>query len=352
MPRESPDVRRWLAILVLLAALPAVADARVAVVATSANSAALLDITTNTVVARPAVGAATTAAAFARDGSRAYVAGGRTLALIEVGAMPAGVRGAAALDANIGVKRRATLPADIAGIAISPAGGRIYVAAGPSLHVLDARSLRRIGRARLRGQATALALSQLGTTAAVALRSGRVALVDLGRKRLVRRVRARGVRGLAWDRAGRVWVVQRTRVAVLPFRGRKLAKRRVRLPRGAGGAAALSPDGATVAIGAAPGGRTAALLSVATRRVRGLRVGAGPGAPGWSPDGVRVYFADGGAGGLSLVSPFAARRIGSVELNGARAIAVQPGLARVAGTDAADNISGTRLRDLIEGLGR
>jgi len=355
------------AMLVLLGSLPATADARVAIVATGTERAALLDVSTNTVVARPLVGGPTSAVAVARSGRRGFVAAANRVAVLDLATVRAGVRaqprqsGGAIADpgaltppppADVTVTARVTLPAPVAGIAVSPAGGRVYAAAGRFLYVLDARSLRRLGRARLGGRATALALSRLGSYAAVALTGRRVAIVTTAGPKLRRRVKAARVTGLAWDLAGRLWVVSRGRVAVLPADGRKLAKRRVRLPRGAGGAAAVSPDGGTLAIGAARGGRTAALVNVTTRRVRGLRSGTGPGAPGWSPDGVRIYFADAGAGTLSLVSPFAARRIGSVALGGARplGIVVQPGLARVAGTNGADVISGTRLRDLIEGL--
>ncbi len=235
--------------LVLLTALPAIADARVAIVATQTDRAAVLDVSTNTVVGRPALGVPTSHVAVARSGRRGFVAGANVVAALDIATVRAGVRaqprqsGGAIADpgaltpppAEVTIAARVTLPAPVAGIAVSPAGGRVYAAAGRWLYVLDARSLRRLGRARLGGRATALALSRLGSYAAVALAGRRVAIVATAGPKLRRRVKAGGVTGLAWDLAGRLWVVSRGRVAVLPADARKLAKRRVRLPRGAGG---------------------------------------------------------------------------------------------------------------------
>ena len=171
--------------------------------------------------------------------------------------------------------------------------------------------------------------------------------------KLLRRVKVKGATGVAFDAAARAWVSAPRRVYVVRQGARKPEKHPLRLGAGVGGAIAASPDGLTLAVGAAHGGDAAALVDVAGHHVHRFRSGRGPGAPGWSPDGVRVYYADGGGATLSLVSPFAHRRLGSVALPGTTplGVVVQPGLARVQGTDAPDAITGTRLRDLIAGLG-
>jgi Ca2+-binding RTX toxin-like protein len=342
-------VRCALATALLLAALGAApAHARVALLATGTNEVALLDITTNQVVARPALPGPSRAVAVTRDGRRAFVGAGNAVGAFDLGMVPAAPLPGTAPYA---VATR-DLGAPVVGVAVSPGAGRVYAAAGRRLLVLDARTLAVRHAVGLRGTASALALSREGTLAAVVLDKGRVAMIAVGAPRLLRRVKVKGAAGVAFDAAGRAWVSGRGRLyAVRPGR-RKPEKHPLRLGKGVSGAVAASPEGTTLAVGAARGAATAALVDVAGRHVRRFRSGRGPGAPGWSPDAVRVYLADGGGATLSLVSPFRHRRLGSVALPGTTplAVAVQPGLARVQGSDVPDAITGTRLRDLIAGL--
>jgi Ca2+-binding RTX toxin-like protein len=347
-------VRRTLALALFLALLGAAgAPARVALLATGTNEVALLDVTTDQVVARPALPGASRAVAIARDGRRAFVAAGNAVAAFDFGLVPAapGWEGTGSAAPFAVLTRDLGAPA--VGIAVSPGGASVYAAAGQRLYVLDAATLAIRHRVRLHGTASALALSSQGTLAAVVLAKGRVAMVATGAPKLLRRVKVKGATGVAFDAGARAWVSAPRRLYLVRQGAGKPEKHPLRLGKGVGGAVAASPDGLTLAVGAAHGGATAALVDVNGHHVRRFRSGRGPGAPGWSPDGVRVYYADGGGATLSLVSPFAHRRLGSVALPGTTplGVVVQPGLARVQGTDAPDAITGTRLRDLIAGLG-
>jgi Ca2+-binding RTX toxin-like protein len=342
-------VRRALLIALLAACFAAPAQARVALLATGTNDVALLDVTTNQVVARPALPGPSRAVAITGDGRRAFAGAGNAVGAFDLGMVPAtplpGVVPYTVATRDLG--------AAVVGVAVSPGGARLYAAAGRRLVVLDARTLAVRHRVRLHGTASALALSREGTLAAVVLDRGRVAMVATGAPRLLRRVKVKGATGVAFDASARAWVSARGRLFVVRPGRRKPDTHPLRVGKGVNGPVAASPDGTTLAVGPARGAATAALVDVAGRHVRRFRSGRGPGAPGWSPDAVRVYLADGGGATLSLVSPFEHRRLGSVALPGTTplAVAVQPGLARVAGSDAPDAITGTRLRDLIAGLG-
>jgi Ca2+-binding RTX toxin-like protein len=343
----------------LLDAAPAAA--RVAIVATGRNDVALLDVVTGGVVARPALPGPSRAVAVSRDGRRAFVAAGTWVAALDLRAIAA--EGAQTLGGGTGGAPPgaigAALPpthevgAEVTGVAVSPGGARLYAAAARRLVVLDTRSLRVLKRISLRGTAGALALSRDGALAAAVLDGGRVAIVAAGPGKLLRRVKVPGAVGVAFDAGGRAWVsTANGRLVAIAPGARKTDPKPLKLGSGVGGAVAASPDGSVLAVGAAPGGARAALVDVAKREVLRFRSGQGPGAPGWSPDGARVYLAEGGSAGLSLVSPFSHQRIGSIRLPGTvpAAVVVQPGLALVQGTAGADAITGTRLPDLIEGL--
>lgn len=344
------SVRRVAFLAVLAIALwVKTADARVAILATGAHEVALLDVTTNQIIARPALPGPSRAVAVAADGKRAFAAAGNAVGAFDLGMVPSapfpGTPPLRVITRDLG--------APAVGIAVSPGGGRVYAAAGRRLFVLDARTLAVQRSIALRGAARALALSRQGSLAAVVLAGHRVAIVDAGAPRLLRRVKVKRATGVAFDASGRAWVSAPRRLYAIRQGKRKPDKRPLRLGRGVGGFVSASPDGATLAVGAIRGAATAALVDIGHRRVRRFRSGRGPGAPGWSPDAVRVYLADGGGASLSLVSPFAHRRLGSVALPGTTpaGVVVQPGLARVRGSAAADAIVGTRLRDLIAGLG-
>src|SRR5260221_199969 len=120
--------------------------------------------------------------------------------------------------------------------------------------------------------------------AVVATGTNDVALLDVVTDRVVARPVLPGPsRAVAASRGGRLAVIARG--------ARKPDPRPLELGRGVGGAVAASPDGSVLAVGAAAGGARAALVGVAARDVRRFRSGRGPGAPGWSPDGARVYLA-------------------------------------------------------------
>ena len=74
-------------LVALLAAAPA--SARVALLATGTNDVALLDVTTDMVVARPALPGPSRAVAIARDGRRAFVAAGNAVGAFDFGMVPA-----------------------------------------------------------------------------------------------------------------------------------------------------------------------------------------------------------------------------------------------------------------------
>jgi Ca2+-binding RTX toxin-like protein len=342
---------RCAAILAVLVAVlgAAPARARVALLATGTNDVALLDVTTNQVVARPAMPGPSRAVSITRDGQRAFVAAGNAVAAFDFGMVPAapfpGTPPFTIAARDLG--------APAVGIAVSPGGASLYAAAGQHLLILDAGTLAIRHRVALHGTAVALALSREGTTAAMILAKGRVAMVATGTPKLLRRVKVKGATGAAFDASGTAWVSAPRRLYAVRPGERKPERHPLSLGAGVGGALAASPDGATLAVGASTGGTKAALVDVAGRHVRRFLSGRGPGAPGWSPDATRVYLADGGGATLSLVSPFRHRRLGSVALPGTTplGVVVQPGLARMQGTLGPDAITGTRLRDLIAGLG-
>jgi Ca2+-binding RTX toxin-like protein len=352
------------ALLALLcggALLPAAAaHGRVALIATQTKDVALLDVATGKVSRRVALPGPTTAVAVTRDGKVGFAAGGGAVLAIDLrggdvtvpptaGTAPSG--GAVAADTG---PKQLVGGAPIVALGVSPGGDDVYAISGTRLLRVDARTLAVDRTVALRGKALALAISGDGSLAAVPLKGGRVAMVDLGRAKLLRRVKVKGAAGAAFA-AGRAWITTTSgRLATIAPGAKKAAKGKgITLGKGVGGGIAPSPDGTQLAIGAAAKGTKAAFVDVATRTVHHLRSGRGPGVPAWAPDGSRVYVADRGAGTLSLVSPYAHRRIGTVALPaGLKAVdvAVQPGLALVLGTTGADVLLGTRSPDLLEGL--
>src|SRR5215213_10780329 len=120
-------MRRLAPILIVLAAAllaPAVAHARVVVVATGDGTAALSDVATNQVVARVPVGGRSRAAVAAPDGSRGYVAAGRRVLAIDLATrIPVGA---------------ATLRGTATALAVSGDGARLYVGRTRAIDVVDA----------------------------------------------------------------------------------------------------------------------------------------------------------------------------------------------------------------------
>ena len=135
------SVRRTLAMAMLVALLAAApASARVALLATGTNEVALLDVTTDQVVARPALPGPSRAVAIARDGRRAFVAAGNAVARLRLRDGPRRADSVPGTAAPFAVLTR-DLGAPAVGIAVSPGGASVYAAAGRRLYVLDARTL-------------------------------------------------------------------------------------------------------------------------------------------------------------------------------------------------------------------
>ncbi len=295
-------LRRALPLALAASALSGgLAHARVLVLADGRPSAALLDVLTNRQVARVALPAPGTMAATGRSGTAAYVAAGSAIARLDLSVTPApgvfGADGAGAVGAPlIPAPRLKGLGEPVRGLAAATGGGPVIALGARRLFVLDPGSLRRLGSVGLKGTAVGtLGVSVHGALAAVPLRGGRVAIVDAGARRLLRRVKVKGAAGAAIDARGITWVAARGRLFAIPPGARRAAKRPLRLGRGLGGALALSPDRTRLAAGATGGAQAVALVDLLARRVSRIHVGAGPGVPSWSPDGARLYVADRGA---------------------------------------------------------
>ena len=182
------SVTARIAILAALGAAllaPAAADARLLVVATGDERPALLDAATHQVVTRLTAAAPAQDVVVARDGTRAWVAAGAQVLLVDLRA-----------PANVTSR---TLPAPVAGLALSPGDGLLYAAGGGQLSVLDSATLATVGHVRLRGRPRGVAVSPTGGRALVALANNRVALLDIGARRVLRRFHVRAPGGVAFD---------------------------------------------------------------------------------------------------------------------------------------------------------
>ena len=332
------------AALLLLALVPAAAQARVLVIAAS-DGAQLTDIATNAVVARLPLGPARAAVA-APDGSTGFVAAGDRIAAVDLA----------------GGATRAVIPAGgtLTDLAISTDGTRLYAARRGALLVVDPGSLAVRGAVGL-GRATprALAVSADGTLAAAVLDARHVGIVSLSSGRLVRRVAVRRPSGVAFAPSGtNVWVSSSGprggRLLRLGADGRLLARWGVGRRVGGGGLA-WTRNGRYAFVGGDRGQTVTAVFDLRRQRVVArVPSGRGPGRPAVSEDGTRVYVADAGGTTVSVVSATTLRRIAVLRLDGGARpadVAPQPGLAVTRGTDAADNLIGTRGRDLLDGLG-
>ena len=178
-------------------------------------------------------------------------------------------------------------------------------------------------------------------------------MVDLATRRVRRRLELAGAGAIAFDDGDRAWISAPRRLVPLdPVSGAPRPRGQAR-PPGGGGGVAIRGRRAFVAAG----GRAlrAVVVDLARRRVIARpRTGRGPGSAAWSPDGVRVYVADRGAATLSVVSAFSYRRLRVVRMRGSRprALAVQPGLALIVGTEASETLAGTRGPDRLVGARR
>jgi YVTN family beta-propeller protein len=340
-------MRRFTLLTTLLAALavaPA-ADARVVVVASGDGAATLTDVTTNKVAARVAVGGRTRAAAVAPDGSRGYVAAGTRVVAIDLATRA--IAGAA--------NARGTVTA----IAASDDGHRLYAARRGAIDVIDAPTMTVIASIALGANArgTALAVSSDATRAVVVLDSKRVGVVDLVRFQLSRRVKLAGATGAAFAATG-----PNAYVATVARSGSRLLRlnasdgrvtRKIRLGKGLGGGVALTADGRRAVVGSARGAAVTAVVPLAGGKVLRVHTGRGPGVPAASPDGTRIYVADGGSGTVSVLSALSFKRLTAQRIGSGKhpaGVAVQPGVALITGTPGNDDLRGTRGMDRIDAL--
>ncbi|HEX4365075.1 MAG TPA: hypothetical protein VHZ75_11045, partial [Solirubrobacteraceae bacterium] len=150
---------------VLLALVPAAAQARVALVATGTPELALLDVSSDTVVQRIALPAPSGAVAVTSDGKRGFVAAGATIVVLDV-------------NERTEVTRDTRGSEPVSGLVVSPDGRRLYAVQGQRLRILRAGTLQLIASVQLRGRGSTLALGRGGRLAAVVLDRGRVAIVD------------------------------------------------------------------------------------------------------------------------------------------------------------------------------
>ncbi len=333
----------WTVLLLVLGlALAPAASARVTLVAPGTPELVFLGIPSNDVVARLALPGPARAVAVSRDGARGYVSAAGEVVAVAVNTRLESTR--STLGAG---------PPEIADLALSPGGETLYAVRGTQLIVLDSQTLVPRAAIELRGEGSELAVAHNGSAAAVTLRSGRVAMLALGQRKLLRLIKLKGATGVAIADNGLTYVTARGRLRVIARGQHRVRKHAIKLPAGAGGGLTLSPGRSRLIVGAAPGGRAGALIDLASMRVRRLVAGTGPGRAAWYPDASRIVVADGGAGTVTLVSPFSRGRIGLITLAGTAPsdLVVQPGIAVTTGTEQSDRITGTRGEDKIEGLG-
>ncbi|HEV2774604.1 MAG TPA: calcium-binding protein, partial [Solirubrobacteraceae bacterium] len=318
------------------------AQARVTLVATGTPELAFLGIPGNQVVARLALPGPARAVAVSRDGARGYVSAGSEIVALDVNTRQE--TGRSAIGAG---------QPEIADIDLASSGARLYAVRGAQLVVLDAQTLGQLAVIDLRGEGLQIAVANSGSSAAVTLRSGRVAVVSLSANALLRHVKLKGASGVAIADNGLTYVTARERLRVIAPQQRRPRKKAIKLPDGAGGGLTLSPGRSRLVVGAAAGGTSGAIVELRNAKVRRIVAGPGPGRAAWYPDASRIVVADGGAATVSLISPFSRGRIGLVTLPGTTPsdLVVQPGLALMSGTEAADRLTGTRGDDRMQGLG-
>jgi DNA-binding beta-propeller fold protein YncE len=335
-------MRRLLPALIALAAclLPAsLAEARVVVVATGDGTATLTEVSTNRVSARIPVGGRARGVAAAPDGSRAYVAAGSRVVAIDLGTRR--------------VVGAARLASAVTSLAITPDGARLLAGRSGAVDVVDTGGLRVTSTIRIGAVAGPVAASPDGARALVVLGRSGVGILDLVTPRLAARTKLARPGGVAWQGAT-PWVSQ--------LRGRMLALDRIsarpvgriELGRGVGAGLAISPDARKAVVGSAGRMTVTAIVDLGRRRLSArVRTGRGPGVPAFSADGSRIYVADRAEGTVSVLSGFSNKRLTVQRLTGRAqplAVAVQPGLALINGTDGDDTLRGSRLDDRLEGF--
>lgn len=292
--------------MVLFAALLGVlafaggAAARVLLVADGTPQLPLVELSSDSVVAQIAMPAAVSAVAVSALNGKGYAAAGNAIVEIDI-------------DQRVEI-RRVVLPGAPVSQLATTRDGRLLALQGDVVTLLDPAGLTATASIALGGVGQHLAAGRRSGDGAVVLAGGRVAVLDLDAARLVRTVAVPGAIGVAIDGAGRTWVTAGRFLRVIAPDARKASRSRVKLPPGAGGAVALSPRDARLAIGPVAGSSTGAIVNLSTRTLRPLRTGPGPGTPSWNLDATRIYYADGGGDSVSIVGASNRRRLSAVAL--------------------------------------
>jgi len=337
MRRVTPTIVMIVAGILVCA--PAV-SARALLIADGTPELPLVELSTDSVVARVPMPAAVTAVATSPFGGKGYAAAGNTLVEIDI-------------DARTEL-RRVVLPGAPVSRLVTARDGRLIALQSDRATIVDPAGLTVVGSIALGAIGRQLTAGRAASRAAVVLVGGRVAILALDEVRVLRTVRVPGAAGAVVDGGGRTWVTAGRFLRLIPAGRRKVSQRgRIALPPGVGGAIALSPRDARLAIGAVAGGASGAIVNVTTGRVRRLVTGRGPGTPSWSLDATRVYMADGAGATVSITSSARGQRVDVLALPGGTPFSVveQPGLALLPGTEGPDTLTGTSGPDRMEGLG-
>ena len=118
------------------------------------------------------------------------------------------------------------LPGTPLALAVTADGTQIWAARKGAIDLVDIATARRIGERKLSGTPIDMAITD--DRAVVVQAGGKVAILDLGTGRLVRRVNVAGAAGVSIDADGHAWVS-----ATTPRKGRRAPRlaRRARLAR-------------------------------------------------------------------------------------------------------------------------
>ena len=316
------------------------ASARVLLVGGGTPDLPLVELSTQTVVARIAMPGPVSAVATRPAGKTGYAAAGSTLVEIDIDARSE--------------TRRVVLAGTPVSQLVTTRDGRLLALQGDRVTIVDPAGLAAMGSIALGAVGQQLSAGRAASRATVVLADGRVAILAVDEARVARSAPVPGATGAVIDGRGRTWVTAGRLLRVIPAGRRKASKRgRIALPVGVGGAVTLSPRDGRLAIGALPGATGGAIVNPATRRVRPLATGPGPGTPSWSLDATRVYMADGTGASVSIVGAASGRRLGLLALPGSTptSVAEQPGLALLDGTEGPDTLTATGGADRIEGRG-
>jgi len=341
-------VPRRLALLITAACAAALAAApgawaRVAVVATGEERAAITAFGGTEVLARPDLGGVTRAVTASPDGRHAYVAAGRRVVRVDLGT---------GRDAG----GTTDLVSNVVDLDISGDGGRVFAARRGAIDIIDAATLQRVDTVEVDGyRYGAFAVSADATRAALGV--GReLVLLDLTSDVKLAEIELSQIGAADFPALGNTVWVTTTRGMLLGFdRDSGTRDARIDTGEGNGGGLAISPDGTRAAVAPNRGQTRMAIADlIDEERLTRVRTGEGAGAPGYSADGSRIFVAGRGAGTVSVHSAFSFKRLRVQRLGedaAPRDVVVQPGLAVRRGTEGPDEITGTRGADQLEGLG-